>query len=220
VALGLGSGNPFPLTLGGGESIEDIELEALLDAYAPGWDRDSETANYAECLAHAQIIATIWAANARLANQAVPERMVDVLEDWESILRLRPGPNSTEVDRRALVSAALRGLAGNTISDITETCSTLMGANFDEIVTADPADEITYWPGINPGPPGYEWSTTRLCLAVRVNRTGLNDAQYTDKTNALARALDIMLPAWMTFAIGTGDDGFLCDVDIVDLDFL
>lgn len=217
--LGLGSDNPLPLTLGGDESVEEIELEALLDAYAPGWDRADTTANYAECLAYAQLLATCWAANRRLSNQAVPERMLDVLDDWEAILKTRPSPSDTPTERRARVSAALRGLAGNTIGDINDTCSTLMGANFEEILAPDPADNITYWPGVNPGPPGFEWTSTRLALAVRVNRDGIDDAAFFDKVNALGRALDIMLPAWMTFRIGT-DDGFVCDVGIVDLTFL
>ena len=36
--LGFGRTNPFPFTLGGGESTIDTIHEALLDAYAPGWD--------------------------------------------------------------------------------------------------------------------------------------------------------------------------------------
>lgn len=219
MAIGLGSGNPFPLMLGGGDSVEDVELEALLDAYAPAWDRAEDSANYAECLACAQLIAMVWAANERLRNQTVPERMLDVVTDWESILKLKPAPSDTDFDRRSRISSALRGLAGNTLTDINDVCATLLGSNFDELVFQDEAETITYWPGVNPGPPGFEWMSTRLKLGVRINQGRLGIAEFSDKVNALSRTLDLMLPSWMTYAIGIGD-GFVCDDGICDLTFL
>lgn len=199
--------DPFPRRFGGGKRYHEVELEALLDALAPGWDTAEDSPFYAETYAAALGVATIWTVNARTRNQMIPERMLDGLTTWEEACRLRPAPTDTVQARRRAVAAKLRGLAGNTLGDIYDACSTLLGAAFDSIVTDPEASAITYWPGINPGPPGYEWSSTRARIAVRMRKDLLTDAEFKARRAQLVPMLDALIPDWMTFTVGVGSLG-------------
>lgn len=194
----------FPLQFGGPNNTLDIEHQALLDALAPGWDTGSDTELYAETRAEALMVTAIWRINRRVGNQWIPLRATDMLEDWEKATSTRVADGDTLVDRRRRLAAKLRVIANNAITDLEEAASTALGANFEALTTAAPADEIVYWPGINPGPPGYEWSTNRAIVAIHMNRIGLSDADFKRKRSALAEVLDHMRPAWLAYTIGEG----------------
>ena len=211
---GFGRYNTFPLRFGGGKKPIEEEHEALLDAYSPGWDVSEDTAKHAEAYAHALAISVIWACNKRLSNQALPLKMQETLSEWESVTRLRPAKTDLEVVRRRRLAAKLRGLAGNTVSDIHDACELLLGAHFDGLHAVDPADEIASWPGINPGPPGYEWSSNRCHIQVQVNKSGLTQTEFRLLMNRLELMLDALLPAWMTYAWHTGS-GFIVGTSLL-----
>lgn len=204
MALGFGLYNGFPFEFGGGDSDIELELMALLDAYAPGWDSTEGTENYAECVAYANAVAVVWACNKRLANQLIPLRMLENLRVWEESCKLRPAASDTDVERRKRVAAKLRGIANNSLADITEAVQQILGNNFEALVLVPPAQQTTYWPGINPGPPGFEWSSTRAIIGIQMSTDGLNDSEFYAKRTAVVELLDAMIPAWMTFTTGTG----------------
>lgn len=221
---GLGKFNPWPLQFGGATRPIETEYNALREALAPnrqGYDVDDDLMDV-EVYAQAMALAQIWAANRRSANQAIPARMLEELPREEEILGLKPAPTDTMLDRRASVEGKRRGLAGNAMPDIEAACQAVLGANFVAVHGVEPEDEITYWPGVNPGPPGREWSSNRCSIGVRMNTVGLTDAQRDQKIATATEKLDAMLPAWMTFVVGTGnaDDGWICDVGICDLTLL
>lgn len=211
--LGLGVWNPFPLTLGGGISIEETEFGALVNALSPAYSTEESSASASELLAYAQLIAAIWAANERSFNQEIPTRMLEMLPTWEEICRLRPDVRDTDVARRNAVAARLLGFARNTIVDIQSAIQALLGTNFDAIVNVDPSNEIVYWPGVNPGPPGFEWSTNKAILCVRMTTNNLSDADFLIKRENLANLLDTILPAWMTYSMGVCSE-FICNQGI------
>ena len=204
--LGFGCFNGFPLTLGGGDSDLEIEHEALLDALTPGWDSADGTANNAECYAHAMIVSMIWAVNSRVRNQAIPMRMLENLLVWEETLKLRPSRTDSAIERRKRVAARIRGIVNNAVVDIEDSAIAIFGDNFEQLVVVAPADEIVYWPGINPGPPGFEWSSNRAIIGIRTNMSGISEIDWQSKRASLADTLDAMLPAWMSFQIGIGSD--------------
>lgn len=222
--LGFGKYNPFPLTFGGGESTLEVEHLAMLDELAPGWDVSEGTAVWNEAYAHAGVLSLIWSCNERLKNQALPLRMLENLTVWEEATGLRPTLADLDGERRRRVAAKLRGLAGNRLADISDTCSAIFGDNFSQVTRVDPANGITYWPGgpalpsgqgmSAPGPPGFEWSTNRVVLLVVVTTDGLSSALFQDKRSALYDALDTLIPAWMTITIGVGSS-FIVNVGIV-----
>lgn len=225
--VGFGRNNGFPFRFGGGPSALEDEHLSLLDALAKGWDTSENDGVRQEAYAQAQLLSCMWAMSKRLANQALPLRMLENLTTWEEATGLRPSVRSTPQERRRLLAAKLRGYAGNAIADLIETCTTVFGSNFVECRFADPADHIVYWPGgltlpsgwSAPGPPGFEWSTNRVWMAVEVTKTGLSDREYLTKRNELFRALDTQMPAWMAVTIGVGSS-FVVNVGIVGETFI
>jgi hypothetical protein len=217
--LGLGASNPVPFTLGGGPSYVEDEQQIILESMAPGLDPDSSTANYAEAYAEAMAITMIWAVDRRLANQAIPERMMENLTVWEDTCGLRPTLDDLDIERRRILSARLRSAAGNAMVDISTACSKILGANFVAVHLTAPINWIVYWPGVNPGPPGFEWSSNRARISIQMTTDGLDDKGFNDKRGAVANQLDAMLPSWMTFQIGVGT-AFIANVGLVGKTFV
>ncbi len=222
MARGYGRYGQYPRTYGGGESILETEHLALLDALSPGWDVSEGTEIWAECYAHAQILSFIWACNLRLKNQALPLRMLENLRTWEQCTALRPSPHDSDNTRRRALAAKLRGIAGNTLGDIIDVCSTSMGSNFVQIVPLAASSVQNFWPGgpalatgySSPGPPGYEFSSNRCHITVEVNASGIALSVFRSKRASLIDALDLMLPAWMTFTVGIDAGGFIVNQGI------
>ena len=210
----------FPLRFGGGRSIFELEHAALLDALAIAYDPDESTASWIELYASASILAMIWSINKRIANQAIPATMIDALPGWEEVCRLRPADGDPVHARRARVAAKLRGVADNTLTGLEDSCRTLAGSAFIELRTVAQGAEIVYWPGVNPGPPGYEWSSNRCVIAVVLAQGSQDDATFRDLIERTFQTLDAMAPAWMTFQVGTGTGGFIAGVGIVGLTLL
>ena len=218
--MALGGYGSFAFTFGDTtDDAHEVEHKALLDALEPGFSPEDDTAHEIETYAHALALAMIWDANERLANQAIPEKMLDALTDWEQILKLKPTLDQSDQSRRAAVAAKLRGLINNALPDIEAASRKAAGGNFHSVVVVDPDDAISYWPGGIPGPPSMEWSSTRALIGVRLTKTGLSDAQFNEVRSAVVNALDPMLPAWMTFSVGVGSS-FTCGQSIVGQDYL
>jgi hypothetical protein len=208
------SRNPFPRRFGGGKRAFEIEHEALLDTLAPGWDISPESALYAECYAQALAVSMIWIANKRLSNQMIPEKMLEMLTTWEESCRLRPTAKDSMQARRRAVAAKLRGLVGNALSDIYDASAALLGRAFDGLATVGEDVATTYWPGINPGPPGYEWSSNRARIAVRMKKDQLTDPEFFELRAKVVAMLDALAPDWMTFEVGVGSE-FIVNQGIV-----
>lgn len=217
--LGFGDINPFPLELGGGVSIVEIEHNALLRRLAFLFDIEPESDAFIETYADAVAIATVWAVNDRLRHSFVPDRMLETLPTWEDACSLRPQGTDSDQARRAAVAAKLRGLAGNARGDIEQVAQEVLGIHFTAIVYVDPTNAINYWPGINPGPPGLTWASNRAVVAVRMSRSGLDDAAFHALRARMANALDAMLPAWMRFVIGVGSS-FVANIGVVGQTFI
>lgn len=207
--------SPYPRRYGGGPNVLIIEHMAMLDALAPGWDVSEDTAVYAETYAHALAVTMIWRINGRLRNQRVPTKMLESLPVWEETCGLRPTPSDTMPARRRSLAAKMRGFVGNTLGDIYDVCAAAAATNFVGINLVDPA--TTYWPGINPGPPGFEWSSNRATIGVGLTRTGLADSDFFALVQRLNALLSALVPSWMTFRVGTSEGGFIVDVGIVDV---
>ncbi len=232
--LGFGCFNPFPFTFGGGSSAVEEEYDAMLEALRPGYCIEPNTEVNDEVSAHAQGIAMAWAADDRLANQFIPMRMMENLPVWEEATGLRPVVGDLDIERRKRLAAKFRGLAGNRLADISEACTAMLGDNFEDIVVVDGEDAIVYWPGgppayaasgvavatTAPGPPGFEYSSNRDRIGIRVNKTGLSDADFFNKRAALAELLEQIVPSWMSFQIGVGTTGFTLGTSILGETFV
>lgn len=202
--IGFGWKNPFPLTFGGGESTKELVRNTILLRLAKILDTDSSTEHYAETAGEAALIALIWSVNKRLANQGIPARMIDNLSVWEESTGLKPAEGDSGPERRAQLEGKLRGQINNAVVDIEDVARKSLGINFVALIMVDPANRISYWPGVNPGPPGYEWSSNQAHIAIQMNKTNLTDQEFIDKRERLHVQLQRLLPSWMTFEIGTG----------------
>jgi hypothetical protein len=204
--LGFGWTNPFPLQLGGGISYIEDERNALLDEYEAkiGLSREEDTENYAESLADAQAVAIIWHTNNRLRRQAIPEFMLENLVVWEESTGLRPTNDALMPDRRRILAAKLRGQINNALTDIEAVAQKILGDNFVKLELVAPVNAVSYWPGVNPGPPGYEWVSNYAHIAIRMTRTGLTAAEFQDLRTNLFLHFNDFLPAWMTYEVGIG----------------
>lgn len=222
---GFGGTGYFPFTLGGGDeeapdgSIIAVEHQALLKELEEALDGDASEGFNVEANAWAQVSAIIWAVNRRLKGWLRPDEMLESLPIWEESTSLRPNSKTTDTERRSRVAGKLLGLVNNAIGDMETTSSRVLGAAFDGLVLVDPADHIVYWPGINPGPPGFEWSTNRVRIGIRIDKTSLTDESFEELRQALFLQLDAMVPSWMSFVIGTSD-GFVVGIGIVGQTFL
>lgn len=208
----------FPLEFGGEESALEVEHEALLDALSPGWDVE-DPVHAAEVFGYATALTIAWAVNRRLASQGLAMSMLENLPVWEEVLRLRPSPTTPDIERRRRVAGRLRVFAKNALGDIHDACERVLGPRFVGLHVTTPATAISYWPGVNPGPPGLEWSSSRVRLGVEVTRAGTDDDDYNADRAELATLLDSFVPSWMTFAIGEGSS-FVVNIGIVGSTFL
>lgn len=219
--MGFGAYSPFPVRFGGGKRPVETEHEALLETYKPVFNVDQGELPWLEAMAEAAVAGMMWAGSLRLANQRTPTKMIDGLRIWEEACGLSPSASDPPVERRAEVAAKFRSYGNNAEPDIRDVCAAMMGSNFVELSWVLTAEDVTYWPGINPGPPGLEWFSRQCIAYIEVTKAGLDQASFDRKVGKLTQALDSFLPAWMTFEIFTvdtsgADEGFILDFSSLD----
>ena len=203
--MGLGGYGGMPFRFGGGRSPHQVEHEALLRHLAHVLDPSIDEGFYAETYAEARMLAAMWACNGRLRNQSLPTRMLEALPTWETACRLRPSPADSDASRRAAVSGRLRGVSNNADGDLEEAARNILGARFVAFHTVAPANVLAYWPGVNPGPPGFEWSSNRARLSVEMSAQVASDAEYVRLRGGVHEMLDASMPAWTRSTVGAGN---------------
>ena len=193
----------FPWSLGGHDPTIDQEHQAILDAYAPGWDVSEDTEIHAEAWMEAVAVSMIWNVNRRFGNQLIPTRMTDLLEPYERACGLRPKPTAPAKARRNALAAKLRGLAGNLYADIQAAARNAAGSAYVATAVAAAADIFSYLPGINPGPPGFEFSSNRALVSIWLQPGGRSQSGFLAVHRAVFDAIDAIKPVWLRVNIGT-----------------
>lgn len=212
----------FPWRFGGHDNTQDIELQTMLDALSPGWDVSEGTEAHAEISVDALAVTMIWTVNRRIGKQRFPLSMMDDLEAWEEATRMRVTPSQSLKERRRRLAARLRGIANNAFQDIDGAARTALGHNFVATVGTADGEETSYMPGINPGPPGYEFSNTTAHICIHTNQDGISDQEWRDKRDSLIETLGNIVPVWLQYTIGVGDGtgSFIADIGIADITIL
>lgn len=201
-----GAYNPFPLEFGGGPSNLEIAHQYLLERAAEqGFDTSEEQMLETELYGDAIVLGMILDANERLGLQLNPRAMLENLPVWETAMGLSPTKTASDTFRRDAVLARARAYGENTPVAVYSAAHAVFGAALVSITYPEEADAITYWPGVNPGPPGLEWTSTRMIHKVRVRREGV--VGYQERVDMLASVLDELLPAQDAFTIYTYDAG-------------
>lgn len=206
-------GDPFPRHVGGGDSIRTQILADLLDALDPGWDPSNETASYAEASVVALLVEQIWRVNRRSTNRLQPLRMLDTLHTWEEACKIQPLATDTPHARRKALAARFLSVSGNTLADLTDVVTQLGNDSFLGFETV--SSPYAYLPGANPGPPGFEYASSRATITVRLGASGNPGFDLFDLIRRVREALNRIAPVWMTFQIGRDDGGFVVDRGIV-----
>lgn len=205
--------NGFPFAFGSPKGYGEQLRQALFDEYAPVLDMSDGTIAAVEAEAEAYVVSMVWAASERLANQSQALRMIEALPIWETACGLNPGPRESARERRNALAAKFRGYTGNTESDLRGVCSAAMGSLFVALHHAPDSDVYAYWPGMNPGPPGYEWMTNRNLILAQVTKSGMGDDEFTRRVNKMTGVVDEILAGDCVF------DWFVTDTDGVDEGF-
>lgn len=235
---GYGRPNPYPRRYGGGLRARTYATRAITQEFNRYRLNTAEgSVKAGEAYAYGNAVGAVWSVNKRLTGAEIPLRMMETLTVYEEILRLRPASDDSDTERRQAVAAKFRALSGQmTIGDIEDICRAVMGASFVQLTKAAPANYMTYMPGgggaalaalpaatwgqFAPGLPGYEHSTNRCILAVVVQQGILDNGTYAKLKASLQRLLQSSLPAYMTFAIGEGTAGFICNLGICGVTFV
>ncbi len=214
-------GYPLALPLGGGPDDAEVVFQAILAALANaekgiehGLD-PTDPVNRAQAWAEAVTVSGMWGANRRLQGYMIPGRMMESLPVWEEACGLRPLPTDTDMARNDAVRAHFLGSNSNTLAVIYDVCAALAGDRFLGLVAA--SQDTTYLPGLNPGPPGFEWSTTRCLWGVKLRRYGLLERDLVDLIRRIRLALQLLAPAWNVFAIGTAEGGFVAGTGLAGI---
>jgi hypothetical protein len=210
----------FPAPFGGHDPTFADLHQQFLDAYAPGWDTESGTEADAEAGTAALAVTMIYLINRRFGNGFKPGKMTDLLQAYEDACKTFPRTDEHRSVRRRRVAAKLRGVAGNTLADIEAAASKVAGSAFVALVSPAAADVTNYWPGINPGPPGYEFSSDRATVCIHLQQGGISTREYLRIVSDLDRALDGLVPAWMRVEVGTGSGvgtEFICGEGIAGM---
>lgn len=194
----------FPWAFGGHDPVEDQEHQALLDAYAPGWDISDDTEMNAEAWMEAVGVSLIWHANRRFGNGLIPTKMTDLLETYEQACNLRPRPTDSTKRRRGALAAKLRGIAGNLYADLQAAALQAAGSAYVGTSVAAAADIYNYLPGISPGPPGQEFSSNRCLVAVLLQTGGRTQASFLALQRDVIEAIEAIKPAWLRVIVGVG----------------
>lgn len=210
----------FPFTFGGEESSQEIASQALKTALSPepglGYDV-TDAMMVAEIDADANAIATIWDVNERLTNSALPTRMMEALPEAEQVYGIRPTPEQSDAERRANVAAKARALPDNTLTSIESAVRALAGDQFVSMNLPSESQVFVFWPLVNPGPPGFEWTSSRNHIQISLTKAGLpDDASYERLRAATINLLDAMVPSTHTFSVNTGS-GFILAESLLGL---
>src|SRR5690606_35213996 len=78
------------------------------------------------------------------------------------------------------------------------------GSAFVAFVGAPLDSIVSYWPGINPGPPGIEFSSSRCMFAVHLRPDRLTVDEFRRTASAVASVVDAIKPSWMQIEVGVG----------------
>lgn len=217
--------NGFPFAFGSPKAHGEQLRQALVDEYAPVLDVSDGTIAAIEAEAEAYVVAMVWAASERLSNQSQALRMIEALPIWEAACGLNPGPRESARERRNALAAKFRGYAGNRESDLRDVCQASLGTAFVALHHVAPAEAHAYWPGINPGPPGFEWMTNRSMVIAKVSKGGLGDAEFKRRIARMVATVDDVLAgdcafAWSATDTVGGVDGFFLGRSRLGLDGL
>lgn len=230
---GFGSGNPFPLELGGGPSTHEQTYDLLKQAIGVGATAGEDTIDADWRMAQARGLRAAFNAD-RAINQGFPHLATDFIEVWEELFFLVPGDLCDEDRRQQILDRLVRVIdaSGPGVEDDLQEIDPLFeivdvdsdtarttehGRAFEDY---DTGDGDACGPAFNGGRSSTEWPNYSTEF-ISVVKYGITPGQLTNEAKRrLARAKAVLcevLPAWVDFVIFNSDTGFILDQDLLDI---
>jgi hypothetical protein len=208
-----GGFHPYPRRFGGNKyagnkPLLEIVQDSLGAQRGEAFNSDdTTTVVWLENHAYARAITFDgWGTNERLSLQWDPRRTTDMLERWETIFRLRPGPNDTEKDRRdALVVRWQQFGAIANHSKYTTALEAALGDYFYAVEYISSANAVIHVPsGSYPWgtvAAGISWYSTIAHILVRLQKpTGASEGDFYEAASRVSQVMDGLVPATCTFS--------------------
>lgn len=202
-----GGYSPFPLRFGGGGSRLEVIHQSLLSQRGTAYDTSSTSAVFVEAMAHARALSAAWGENFRLSHIWDPNRVTaEILERWESILRLVPSADDAEATRRAAVASRLARIGeAATDAELHTRLKAEVGDVFVQFERVPYASAVITvpntdypWGSVSAGAP---WSsTTRHVIALLQKPSTYTEGDFYKAAAKVSEVLDAALPSWCTFA--------------------
>lgn len=201
--MSYGGFHPYPRRYGGGRPLLEVQVESLARQRGTALDATNpDSIAWLECMAIARaLVFDGWYTNQRLAYQWDPRKMTDMLPRWERILKLRPGPDATDSERRAEVLKHFERFVGltNHAKLLTE-LEAALGPVFVGIEYISTSNAIVTVPdGSYPWGsvvPGYPWSSSIAHILVRLQKPdGYTEGDFYDAAAKVVPIFDAIMPA-------------------------
>ena len=96
-----------------------------------------------------------------------------------------------------------------------------MGGGFVALHHVPEDEAVSYWPGINPGPAGFEWMSTNALVFAEVTSAGMSGDEFQRRTSNMASIVNDMLSVecafdWFRHDEDAGEEGFFLDFSLLD----
>jgi hypothetical protein len=224
-----GFGGVFPLRFGGAKPPLQHRLNAVLAQLGSLYSNDTTGLVWLRAMALARVLNDAWESNRRLSYQWDPLRMTDFLGRWEAIFTLPVSPSDSLSTRRARVALRM-SLAGYIrAGDLYTMCLSYLGSSvFIGIANQSSSSANVWtpagWPmGSHPvAATDPDWySSVAHVVILTQTPAAMAESDWRTLISTLKPALDLALPAWVTFDIirdGAGGAIFKLD-DAHNLDF-
>jgi hypothetical protein len=233
---GIGSGNPFPLELGGGPSTSEQFYDILRQAIGTGAAADEGTIDADWRMAQARGMRAAFCSD-RAINQGFPDLLTDFIEVWEDMFFLEPRNLSDEERRQNIIDLWTRVIDASdpgieadlqeidplfvtTNIDHTTARTTELGRAFED---DDPYDVDACGPQFNGGRTSTDWpnySTEFLSIINYGITVGMLTQEAMRRIERAKTVLCESLPAWIDYMISIGTPtglGFILDTDLLDV---
>ncbi|MCP4674329.1 MAG: hypothetical protein GY854_02185 [Deltaproteobacteria bacterium] len=227
-----GSGNPFPLELGGGPSSTEQIYQTLKQAVGIGGAAEDGTIEADWRFSQSRGLRAGFSID-RATNQAWPHLATDYIMVYEEMLLLNPGSLSNEERRRQILDRWTRSIdasAGGVEADLQRIDPLLSTVNVDRDTARTtalgrgfedetPGDPDACGPAFGGGRKSTEWpnySTDFVCI-VRYNlATGGLTAEAQRRMGRARGLLREVLPSWVDWWNFVGEPGFILDQSLLD----